>query len=103
MFKGPSPTSFYSFIVVKIEGNLISRTFVPLIIQSIFSLFNRTMISYAINASILTFLVVKKMEPILFQELLFDHQKRKWNLLVEIRSWRDRNLKFGPNCDLEVD
>ena len=23
--------------------------------------------------------------------------------LVEIRSWRDRNLKFGPNCDLEVD
>ena len=25
------------------------------------------------------------------------------NILVEIRSWRDRNLKFGPNCDLEVD
>ena len=25
------------------------------------------------------------------------------NLLVESRSWRDRNLKFGPNCDLEVD
>ena len=24
-------------------------------------------------------------------------------LLVESRSWRDRNLKFGPNCDLEVD
>ena len=22
---------------------------------------------------------------------------------MEIRSWRDRNLKFGPNCDLEVD
>ena len=21
----------------------------------------------------------------------------------EIRSWRDRNLKFGTNCDLEVD
>ena len=25
------------------------------------------------------------------------------NILVESRSWRDRNLKFGPNCDLEVD
>ena len=24
-------------------------------------------------------------------------------ILVESRSWRDRNLKFGPNCDLEVD
>ena len=24
-------------------------------------------------------------------------------ILVEIRSWRERNLKFGPNCDLEVD
>ena len=23
--------------------------------------------------------------------------------LVESRSWMDRNLKFGPNCDLEVD
>ena len=22
--------------------------------------------------------------------------------VVESRSWRDRNLKFGPNCDLEV-
>ena len=22
---------------------------------------------------------------------------------MESRSWRDRNLKFGPNCDLEVD
>ena len=21
---------------------------------------------------------------------------------MESRSWRDRNLKFGPNCDLEV-
>ena len=26
-----------------------------------------------------------------------------YNILVESRSWRDRNLKFGPNCDLEVD
>ena len=25
------------------------------------------------------------------------------DILVESRSWRDRNLKFGPNCDLEVD
>ena len=25
------------------------------------------------------------------------------NILVESRIWRDRNLKFGPNCDLEVD
>ena len=24
-------------------------------------------------------------------------------VLVESRSWQDRNLKFGPNCDLEVD
>ena len=24
----------------------------------------------------------------------------KWYILVESRSWRDRNLKFGPNCDL---
>ena len=24
-------------------------------------------------------------------------------IIVESRSWRDRNLKFGPNCDLEVD
>ena len=24
-------------------------------------------------------------------------------ILVESMSWRDRNLKFGPNCDLEVD
>ena len=24
-------------------------------------------------------------------------------ILVESRSWRDHNLKFGPNCDLEVD
>ena len=24
-------------------------------------------------------------------------------ILVESRSWRDRNLKFGPNCDLKVD
>ena len=24
-------------------------------------------------------------------------------ILVESRSWRDRNLKFGPNYDLEVD
>ena len=24
-------------------------------------------------------------------------------LVVESRSWRDRNLKFGPNCYLEVD
>ena len=24
-------------------------------------------------------------------------------ILVESRSWRDRNLKFGSNCDLEVD
>ena len=22
---------------------------------------------------------------------------------MESRSWRDRNLKFGPNCDLKVD
>ena len=26
-----------------------------------------------------------------------------FSILVESRSWRDRNLKFGPNCDLEVD
>ena len=26
-----------------------------------------------------------------------------FGILVESRSWRDRNLKFGPNCDLEVD
>ena len=25
------------------------------------------------------------------------------SILVERRSWRDRNLKFGPNFDLEVD
>ena len=25
------------------------------------------------------------------------------SILVESRSWRDRNLKFGLNCDLEVD
>ena len=25
------------------------------------------------------------------------------DILVEIRSWRDWNLKFGPNCDLDVD
>ena len=25
------------------------------------------------------------------------------DVIVESRSWRDRNLKFGPNCDLEVD
>ena len=25
------------------------------------------------------------------------------DVLVESRSWWDRNLKFGPNCDLEVD
>ena len=32
-------------------------------------------------------------------------QERNFKLviLVESRSWRDRNLKFGPNCDLEVD
>ena len=36
-------------------------------------------------------------------------RRKFWNLfcrqfiLVEIRSWRNRNLKFGPNCDLEVD
>ena len=23
-------------------------------------------------------------------------------IIVESSSWRDRNLKFGPNCDLEV-
>ena len=27
----------------------------------------------------------------------------KFRILVESRSWRDRNLKFGLNCDLEVD
>ena len=27
----------------------------------------------------------------------------KFPIVVESRSWRDRNLKFGPNCDLEVD
>ena len=27
----------------------------------------------------------------------------KNDILVESRSWRDPNLKFGPNCDLEVD
>ena len=25
------------------------------------------------------------------------------SIIVESRSWRDRNLKFGPNCDVEVD
>ena len=24
-------------------------------------------------------------------------------ILVESRSWRDQNLKFGPNCDLETE
>ena len=28
---------------------------------------------------------------------------QKDSCLVESRSWQDRNLKFGPNCDLEVD
>ena len=33
-----------------------------------------------------------------------DHLEKKIkNWHREIRSWRDRNLKFGPNCDLEVD
>ena len=31
-----------------------------------------------------------------------DHRKITI-FLVESRSWRDWNLKFGPNCDLEVD
>ena len=30
-------------------------------------------------------------------------EQEVYHVLVEIRSWRDRNLKFGPNCDLEVD
>ena len=29
--------------------------------------------------------------------------KKPYLILVESRSWRDRNLNFGPNCDLEVD
>ena len=29
--------------------------------------------------------------------------KKSGKVLVESRSWRDGNLKFGPNCDLEVD
>ena len=36
----------------------------------------------------------------LLQEIKCDE---KQGILVESRSWRDRNLKFGPNCDLEVD
>ena len=32
------------------------------------------------------------------------HSQPKYiKILVESRSWRDRNLKFGPNCDLEVE
>ena len=35
-------------------------------------------------------------------ELIWLQRGRQWKILVESRSWRDRNLKFGPNCDLEV-
>ena len=31
------------------------------------------------------------------------HFKSNEMFLVESRSWQDQNLKFGPNCDLEVD
>ena len=36
------------------------------------------------------------------QKYLFT-KLEKYNVLVESRSWRDWNSKFGPNCDLEVD
>ena len=36
----------------------------------------------------------------IYYQIYLDHPCQ---ILVEISSWRDRNLKFGPNCDLEVD
>ena len=38
-----------------------------------------------------------------WQKISSDICKHSANIiLVESRSWRDGNFKFGPNCDLEV-